>query len=328
MINEYVTIILTTYNDGKRVKRAIKSVINQTYKKWELIIINDASTDKTLSYIKEFQDSRITIINNKHNLGLSLSRNRGLNIAKGEYLAFLDADDRLGHNFLQCCITSLNKENSDVAVSDIKTVTNNKYKIIKCRAAPFESYPSVWNKVYKRKLWDGEFFNKERYIEDFPVTPFILLKARKISKAANTYYYYYQYSTSLVHSQSNPCDQLKIVNDVKYFINRLNQTQLADYNYEIMKYINYQLSEHFWKGMEDSENTENVRKLFITIASYSKKLNMTLFHNNCYFYSDTLYHRFRNLAILPLLSFEMYKFGMIVYHLLLKIKEGRKAFES
>jgi teichuronic acid biosynthesis glycosyltransferase TuaG len=90
-----VSIILATHNGQKYLKEAIESVQSQTYIDWELIIINDASTDMTQQIIDGFchNNSRMISLQNSKNLERSASRNRGINIAKGEYIAFLDDDD-------------------------------------------------------------------------------------------------------------------------------------------------------------------------------------------------------------------------------------------
>src|ERR1700741_2348642 len=86
-----VSIIIPSYNAGRFITETINSVINQTYKDWELIIINDGSTDNTLSLIETFskQDHRISVFT-KNNSGVSDTRNTGIDKAKGEFIAFLD----------------------------------------------------------------------------------------------------------------------------------------------------------------------------------------------------------------------------------------------
>jgi len=90
-----VSVVMPTYNSGELIHQAIKSILNQTYTNFEFIIINDASTDNTLNIIKEYEkkDNRIKIINNKKNLDVEISRNKGLDIAKGKYIATMDSDD-------------------------------------------------------------------------------------------------------------------------------------------------------------------------------------------------------------------------------------------
>lgn len=315
-----VTIILPSYNSGEKIERAINSVISQSYKDWELIIINDASTDNTLNYVTKFKDKRIIIKNNKKNLGLAMTRNNGLKIARGEYIAFLDADDWLDRDFIQKGIMSLETNKTDVVVFDIQCFRKHSKQIVKCNASPFGSYPSVWNKLYRAKLWENEFFDKNRYIEDFPIVPIIMLKAHGISKVKDSYYHYRQVQDSIVHSWTDPYKQLRIIDDVKSLFSRLTPKQITKYNSSLKKFINYQLSEHFWKGVEDAKDERQLESLFVNIAFYSKKLNETEFNNYNYFYPDTVYHRFRNSMILPFFSIGMYKQAKKIYMLLLKMK--------
>lgn len=94
MENELVSIITPAYNAGKWINDCIKSVLQQTYKNWEMIIVDDNSQDNTLDIIKEFEyDSRIKYIKNEMNLGVANSRNKAINNAQGRYIAFLDSDD-------------------------------------------------------------------------------------------------------------------------------------------------------------------------------------------------------------------------------------------
>lgn len=95
------SIILTTYNRNQFLARAIHSVLTQTYTVFELIIIDDHSSDRTPLVVADFVDSRITYIRQLHNQGVSVARNTGIALAKGEYLCFLDDDDEYLPEFLQ-----------------------------------------------------------------------------------------------------------------------------------------------------------------------------------------------------------------------------------
>ncbi len=88
-----VSVVINAYNVGKYIHKAIMSVLNQTFSDFELIIVNDASTDNTLDIIKMIKDPRIVVISNKKNRGVSYSLNQGFRIAKGKYIAHMDADD-------------------------------------------------------------------------------------------------------------------------------------------------------------------------------------------------------------------------------------------
>jgi len=93
MNDPLVTVLMSVYNGEKYLSEAIESILNQTYKNFEFLIINDGSTDKTMEILQSYHDSRIKIIDNKNNIGLTKSLNKGLSMAKGEYIARMDADD-------------------------------------------------------------------------------------------------------------------------------------------------------------------------------------------------------------------------------------------
>ena len=90
-----VSIVMPAYNAEKYIEQAIRSVINQTYKDWELIVIDDGSIDNTASILFELAalDSRIHALKNEKNCGASYTRNRAISLARGEWIAFLDSDD-------------------------------------------------------------------------------------------------------------------------------------------------------------------------------------------------------------------------------------------
>lgn len=84
---------MPTYNCGRFIKDSIRSVLAQSYANWELIIVDDCSTDKTAEIVASFNDERIRFMCNEQNMGAAMTRNRALREAKGRYIAFLDADD-------------------------------------------------------------------------------------------------------------------------------------------------------------------------------------------------------------------------------------------
>lgn len=93
MTTPLVSIITPNYNSSEFLKETIESVIAQTYKNWEMLIIDDGSKDDSLTIARSFQDSRIKIYQNERNLGVASTRNKGIDISQGEFIAFLDSDD-------------------------------------------------------------------------------------------------------------------------------------------------------------------------------------------------------------------------------------------
>jgi glycosyltransferase involved in cell wall biosynthesis len=88
-----VSVIMSVYNDEEYVQEAVDSILNQTFKDFEFIIINDGSTDRTLDILQSYNDDRVILLNNEKNIGLVKSLNRGLENAKGQYIARADGDD-------------------------------------------------------------------------------------------------------------------------------------------------------------------------------------------------------------------------------------------
>lgn len=106
-----VSIITPTFNSANYIAETIQSVQNQTYLHWELIIVDDGSTDHTISIIQEIQkvEPRIQLIRQEKNVGPAITRNKGIELAKGNYLTFLDADDLWFSNFIENSINTIEK---------------------------------------------------------------------------------------------------------------------------------------------------------------------------------------------------------------------------
>ncbi len=113
---EKVSVIIPTYNREKTIGRAISSVINQTHSNFEIIVIDDHSTDSTLGIVKAFSDTRIRYYYNEQNIGANKSRNKGISKAEGELIAFLDSDDEWRSDKLEKQISYLKKNNADICI--------------------------------------------------------------------------------------------------------------------------------------------------------------------------------------------------------------------
>ena len=88
-----VSIIMTVLNGEKFISKSIESILSQTFKDWELIIVNDYSTDSTLEIIENYNSQKIKLINNKKNMGTAISRNIAISQADGNYITIVDSDD-------------------------------------------------------------------------------------------------------------------------------------------------------------------------------------------------------------------------------------------
>lgn len=214
-----VSIIVPVYNVEKYLRKCIDSLINQTLNDIEIICINDGSTDKSLKILKEYKnkDSRI-ILFNQENSGQSVARNRGIEIAKGEYLGFVDPDDWIDLDYYEKLYNAASTNDTDIAVGGIIRVTgikkkkflnfeketltdNTKLKFELCDV-PEKSY--IWNKIYKtQKLKEINLkFEEGRIFEDCIFTPQALFFLGKMVTVPNTYYYYLRRNNSTVKQRS------------------------------------------------------------------------------------------------------------------------------
>lgn len=108
-MDELVSIIMPSYNTGRYIAETINSVLQQTWKNWELLIVDDCSTDETVQIVESYNDSRIHLFVNEQNSGAAMSRNRALREAKGKWIAFLDSDDLWMPEKLECQIEFMKK---------------------------------------------------------------------------------------------------------------------------------------------------------------------------------------------------------------------------
>lgn len=120
--NTKISIIMPINNVEKFVSKSIQSVLNQTHKNFELIIINDYSTDKSLDLVKKFIDNRILILNNSSNLGVARSRNIGLENASGEFISFLDGDDVWKKNKLEKQLAIMKENNYHFTFTNFEVI--------------------------------------------------------------------------------------------------------------------------------------------------------------------------------------------------------------
>lgn len=214
-----VSIIVPVYNVEKYLRKCIDSLINQTLNDIEIICINDGSTDKSLKILKEYKnkDSRIILLN-QENSGQSVARNRGIEIAKGEYLGFVDPDDWIDLDYYEKLYNAAISTNVDIATAGIiritgikqkkflqfneETITENiNLKFERCDV-PEKSY--IWNKIYKtQKIKEINLkFEEGRIFEDCIFTPQALFFLGKMVTVPNTYYYYLRRGNSTVKQRS------------------------------------------------------------------------------------------------------------------------------
>lgn len=120
-----ISVIIPCYNVEKYLKECLDSVLNQTFKDYEIICIEDCSTDNTKMILKEYA-GKIQIVENEKNQGLAVSRNIGLSYANGEFIYFLDSDDTISEDCLKILYDRISEDKSDIAMSQIQAYPDNK----------------------------------------------------------------------------------------------------------------------------------------------------------------------------------------------------------
>lgn len=159
-----VSIIMPAFNTAEFIARSINSVLKQTFTKWELIIVNDCSTDSTVSIVESYlTDSRIKLINNKENLGGAGSRNVAIEAAEGRYIAFLDADDIWFADKLNKQIAFMQQQNIGFSYTGYSTITEQDKVMDKIDVPSCVNF----NKLLKHNyigcltaIYDTSFFGK------------------------------------------------------------------------------------------------------------------------------------------------------------------------
>lgn len=215
MPNPVVSIVMPVYGVEKYLSASINSVLNQTYKNFELILVDDKSPDKSSEICDDFaqKDDRIKVIHKPNNEGLGFARNTGLDIASGDYVYFMDSDDYIEPQLLEKAIKTFD-ENTEFVVFGINRVHEKKdgsidriehlipemaeSKTTKETAYIFamlntkKVFPFAWNKVYKKQFLDkcGTRFENTKLIEDFLFNIELFSKATFIKVISDRLYNY------------------------------------------------------------------------------------------------------------------------------------------
>ena len=186
-----VSVIIPYFQKEKYILSTLKSVLNQTYRRLEIIIIFDENDKKNLSIISKFSklDKRIKLIVNKKNLGAAKSRNIGIKNAKGKYIAFIDSDDIWHRKKIEKQLNFLNKNNVNICHTSYEIIDKNNFKIGYRKARNFNSAKELLTScdiglstvLVKKKLFNKNLkFPNQKTKEDFVLWLKLLSKRNKI----------------------------------------------------------------------------------------------------------------------------------------------------
>lgn len=245
MDNALVSVIVPAYNVEDCIPFCLDSLISQTYKNLEIICVNDGSTDSTLDVIKDYaeKDGRIILID-KENGGLPSARNAGMNIAKGDYISFVDSDDYVSPDFImrlkellesnscdisRCCGRGVKihcYEEPQIDKQPVITVRNAQQALNIFYDSNFYGWYAddsavVWNCLYKSTVIGNLRFDERlKRNEDEAFTQLVFANAKRIVYTDERLYFYYYRENSIMHSLEKDYDKDY---EIKTIIHQLRQ---------------------------------------------------------------------------------------------------------
>ncbi|WP_022791928.1 glycosyltransferase [Weissella halotolerans] len=250
-MNPKISVVVPTYNVRLYIRECIESILNQNFSEIEIIIVNDGSTDGSIEEIKDLilNDNRIKVINQK-NQGLSAARNTGICVSNGDYISFIDSDDKISPNFLGNLYNVAEKENADIVRSSFCDINGN---YLKGWVADFKEKPGngydileefldmnvsfvVWSSLYKTS-WIKKnklLFTPGILLEDCDFTVRAYLLANRIATSAERLYFYRVRPNSILTSNDAQKLSKSEAVIVSKFINMLTKTN-NEYEARLLK---------------------------------------------------------------------------------------------
>ena len=282
MNNEvFYSIVVPVYNVEMYLETCLNSILNQTYKNFELIIINDGSKDNSLNILKRYanEDNRIIIIN-QNNLGLSEARNVALRIVKGKYVLFVDGDDHIENTLLSDLHSSIKEESIDIFIYGYKKI-DEKGDIISSvdfgnkdfskedamkKILSLDISPMACNKVYKKELFKNITYPKNKLHEDIGTTYKLFYESNKIVSTNKKYYNWMMREGSITSKTTDKHidDIFELFSEKYQFINQyLDSSNNSSVSIGFIKMIN--LLYVRLKSQKDKESKKFLYNLYLKI---------------------------------------------------------------
>lgn len=270
---DLISIIVPVYNSEKYLEQCIESIINQTYKKLEVILVDDGSTDNSKKICDEYaqKDSRILAIH-KENQGVSSARNVGIEKANGKYIYFADSDDYLDCSLITEMYSNFQENDVDVVVCEYnchnqnENVDNKLHYMFDEKKISFQElvmnndymvYGYLWNKMFKKKDIK-KFFNEKVHVKEDLL--FLLMNYENntlYSVIRKPLYNYRIYDNSTIHKKGNLISLTSIYAEEWISRNINNQYTINYKNAFVSNYFN------LWKECKDDKYIINNKDLFL-----------------------------------------------------------------
>lgn len=306
-----VSVIVPTYNEEKHIRACLDSIIENDLKEIEIIVINDGSTDSTKEILEEYKNKYDIIkVIEKENEGQGSARNIGIDLAKGEFITFVDADDEIYNNMLSKMYEKLQKEQADICVCDYFEI-NKDNKVVK-KAIPQKtedikkdyivSIAGPCNKLIRTEILkkNSLYFPKTGIYEDIAMVPLIATYTNKIVYLEEPLYYYYIRQGSTMRQTKFNEKLLSIYNVLDILEKGFKQKgALEQYKEELefiyIKHLLYAGNGRFLEykeGKQEVKKIANIMKLkypnwrknkYYKKQSKLFKLNCNIFYSNCLF---------------------------------------------
>lgn len=282
-----VSVIVPIYKAEKYLQNCISSIRRQTYMQLEIILVDDGSPDDCGNICDKnaAEDIRIKVIH-KENEGLSSARNVGLDIARGEYIAFVDADDTIHPQFIEILLRLCLQYDCDIAQCDYLAIAENSFKLPLnpqqsivllnnkdavhelCSGGESVKYTVVWNKIYKKSLFAGIRYPVGRIHEDEFITYKVLWNTKKMAVTNQYLYYYLQHASSITGEQFS-IRRLDALDAYKERLCFLAENHLEKDYYSTLQRFFYLIERYEFLTKENIEKSENI---LITLSKEKEKV--------------------------------------------------------
>lgn len=253
-----LSIIVPVYNIGNFIEKCIKSILAQTIKDFELILIDDGSTDNSPQLCDEYStlDDRIKVIH-QENAGVSAARNAGLKLAQGEFVGFVDGDDYIESSMYESIIKEMENSGVDIGICGYNLVYENNIKTLSRRyfgeegkktilsqddtlkesiRIPPSITSCIWNKVFRKKIISEVYFSTDMSVgEDTAFFLKVALKANKSIYISSSYYNYLQRDGSAMNS--DPANRIELFNLADLICNEVNKFKPHIMDFALHRYV-------------------------------------------------------------------------------------------
>lgn len=253
--NSTISVIIPLYNKENSIEKTIYSVLEQTYENFEVIVVNDGSTDNSLDIIKSIKSDKIRIITQK-NSGVSAARNRGIDEAKGDWIVFLDADDYMLPNALSHLLLLVKDSNVLIGCANF-CILDKEYKIYKC----FHSrYNGITDNVNKQMFFGKTFLRMGNTI---------ISKNKLYNVRFNTLLRRYEDLDLFLRVTHNERVAVSSVPVMIYsYLNGNLATNFSDSNEDYLSHIEFDKT-NFWEKMFLAQTINRERKNYLSVDLYS-----------------------------------------------------------